>query len=296
MKPTRVEADPARRFALVAVALLLVAGWPAASLAQVPPLTANVAQTRDLSRGSTQSPTGFFEERHSYPGRVGEQVTFRVRTAGFSPQLRVSYRPSSHHVPVVLCGEAQDPGDGGGARISAVLPLNVDYILTVSSSVPGAVGPYTVVVERHGFARVAPGGRSVPRCPTPAVSAGADSIPASARRIALRRGPPEQGQLDSTDTRAGHETHIDVYTYRGRKGEDVAFTVNSSAFDPSLRVVRDPGNGAPLQEVGRDEGKGAGYRARVSVALPADGEYTIVVSSVLPGVSGAYSIQATRRY
>jgi hypothetical protein len=108
----------------------------------------------------------------------------------------------------------------------------------------------------------------------------------------LRPGKPLRGTLspgDSVDRVGIGAYYTDELRFRGRAGQHVAVTLRSTAFDAYLRVGRRvDGRFAALAT---DDDRGGGHDARVVLALPADGEYRIVVTTAAPRQGGTYTLE-----
>ncbi|HEX8358549.1 MAG TPA: PPC domain-containing protein [Longimicrobium sp.] len=107
----------------------------------------------------------------------------------------------------------------------------------------------------------------------------------------IRAGQTVRGELTATDPKADDDSHYDVYLYRGRRGENVTFTLRSTAFDAFLTLGRMSG-GQFTQMESDDDGAG-GTDARLVVTLPEDGEYAVRANTLSAGETGAYTLAAT---
>lgn len=94
----------------------------------------------------------------------------------------------------------------------------------------------------------------------------------------------QNGRLEPGDAQLGSGGYYDMQEHEGRGGERLTVTLRSSDFDPYLAVI-DPA-GTVLLEV--DDSDGQGLDVVETVVLPVDGTYRIVVTSALPGETGAY--------
>lgn len=106
----------------------------------------------------------------------------------------------------------------------------------------------------------------------------------------LRAGQTVRGELTASDPKADDDSHYDVYTYRGRRGENVTFTLRSTAFDAFLAVGRI--SGGQFTEMESDDDSGGGTDARLTVTLPADGDYAVRANTLSAGETGAYTLTA----
>lgn len=95
----------------------------------------------------------------------------------------------------------------------------------------------------------------------------------------IRVGQPAlRGALQRGDAEFDDGGYFDLYTFSARRGQRLTVTLRSDAFDTFLRVAhartRDD-----LDWLGEDDDGGIGTNSRLSVTLPADGEYWIAVSA-----------------
>jgi hypothetical protein len=109
-------------------------------------------------------------------------------------------------------------------------------------------------------------------------------------QTSIRVGQTVRGELSATDPTADDDSHYDLYTIRGRRGERVTFTLRSTAFDAYLAVGRmEDGEFDPIES--DDDGAG-GTDARVSLTFPEDGDYVVRANSLSSGETGAYTLTA----
>ncbi len=94
----------------------------------------------------------------------------------------------------------------------------------------------------------------------------------------------QNGRLEPGDPQLESGEYFDVHFYEGRAGENLTISIASADFDPFL-VLLAP-DGSELLQV--DDSPGAGLGVNVTVALPADGSYTVAVTSAFAGETGAY--------
>jgi hypothetical protein len=99
----------------------------------------------------------------------------------------------------------------------------------------------------------------------------------------------ETGRLAAGDRTLQSGEYYDEFTTEGRRGEIVTFDLRSSQFDPYLIVV-DPND----KRTENDDYEGDPSRALVSLELPADGEYRVLVTSYEKGETGSYDLGIQR--
>lgn len=117
---------------------------------------------------------------------------------------------------------------------------------------------------------------------------------AAAAQTPLRIGQTVSGRLTAESQKAPEDqSFYDLYTYTGRQGERVRFTLRSKDFDAYLNVGRADRAGG-FESLDTDDDGGGGTDARVELTLPADGAYAIRANALNAGDSGAYTLQVER--
>lgn len=128
--------------------------------------------------------------------------------------------------------------------------------------------------------------------PSPAAPAPPPRLPAATpvrRGGAIRVGETVSGELVVASPTLADSTRFDAWTFSGRRGDRVQITMRSSAFDPYLILSRNVGG--TYESVRQDDDGGGGTDARISLELPADGDYVIVANAVGKQAIGAYTLQ-----
>lgn len=231
---------------------------------------ARKAQDGPISPGETVAgELGLLTQRAQYTfnGRAGDVVTIDLRSEAFDSYVRL----------FTADGEqlAQDDDSGGGlnARISRfVLPSDGEYVIVVDgfrgfTGERRLQGPYTLSLEIEGQGPVVVQATPQPSTPTPA--------PAIAGAV---------GEIDYGETAVGElteEAQIGTFRFNGTAGDQVTIALNSSDFDPKVRLIAP--DGTVLAE---DDDSGPDLNALISeFTLPRDGEYVIEVDG-FRGASG----------
>ena len=135
-------------------------------------------------------------------------------------------------------------------------------------------------VSRPATLEVATAPRSTPPLTTNAVPKSPETIAA----MPLSNGTASTGDETisiSTATRRG-----DRYSLEGRAGQQVEISATSEAFDTYLILQNDRGEG-----LAEDDDGGDGNNSSLSVTLPSNGTYQVIVSSYEEGSTGAYEIR-----
>jgi hypothetical protein len=114
---------------------------------------------------------------------------------------------------------------------------------------------------------------------------------AASAQTPIRMGQTVTGRLTSESKKAPEDqSFYDLYTYTGRRGERVRFTLRSKDFDAYLNVGRADKSGG-FESLDTDDDGGGGTNARVELTLPADGAYAIRANALNAGDTGAYTLQ-----
>ena len=105
----------------------------------------------------------------------------------------------------------------------------------------------------------------------------------------IAAGEALSGELSLHDAQRRSGKYEDVYRLSGRRGDRVSLTLASADFDTYL-VVTGPGGFS----LSNDDAEGASGStdSGLVIALPADGDYRVAVTSFRPGETGAYRLQA----
>jgi hypothetical protein len=173
--------------------------------------------------------------------------------------------------------------------ITDVVPALRDSVARQAIARGGSTGNTPVPMPTRGAggsvaARAEPPARRNPtaRPPAPAPQ------PDARRGGAIRVGETVQGEFAGTSPTLNDSTRFDAWTFTGRRGDRVQITMRSSAFDPYLILARLV-NGRE-QSIRQDDDGGGGTDSRISIELPADGDYAIVANAVQKDALGAYTL------
>lgn len=174
------------------------------------------------------------------------------------------------------------------AQVPQVQPFDHKWVITE------VVPAYSDSVARSVAARGGGAPTTAMRSTPPAASRPAQPAPAAAAAgaggRALRLGQQVAGELQRSAPTLEDGTHYDAWSYHGRRGERISFTMRSSQFDPFLIVARERPDGT--REILRQDDDGAGGTdARISMEIPEDGEYAILANGISVSDLGAYTIE-----
>jgi hypothetical protein len=107
---------------------------------------------------------------------------------------------------------------------------------------------------------------------------------------AIAAGQSIAGELTPNDAQRRSGKYEDVYSIEGRRGQRVALSLASEAFDPYL-LVTGPGGFTLAND--DEEGAGESVNSRIVLQFPADGAYRVAVTSFRSGETGPYRLQAS---
>lgn len=212
-----------------------------------------------LAAGDQSLRSGEFFDNYTFEGRAGQKVVVDLTSSGFDPYLMV----------VAPSGDKKDNDDyqnsSSHSRLELTLEETGTYRVVATSYKKDDTGDYELRIELGG----APGGTGV------AAGGGGAGRP----RV-------ESGRLESGDRTLTSGEYMDEYAFEGQRGQHVTVDVRSSGFDPYLIVI-DPSN----KHHENDDYEGANNRSLVSLDLPADGRYRVMVTSYKKDESGSYDLR-----
>jgi hypothetical protein len=236
-------------------ALAAVVAAPAVLAAQGSPVVHRGA----LGSGDAQLRSGEYYDSYSFEGRSGQRVAFDLRSSVFDPYVMV----------IAPSGDKKENDDWQGsnrhARIELTLEETGTYRVVVTSYAKDETGAYELRIEAGGTTVAAGGG-----------GAGSDA------RV-------ESGRLEAGDQTLRSGEYLDTYPFEGRRGETITVDLRSTDFDPYLIVI-DPDD----QQTENDDHEGDARRSLVTLVLPRDGTYRVIVTSYRAGETGAYTVNILR--
>lgn len=131
--------------------------------------------------------------------------------------------------------------------------------------------------------------RSAPHWLIPAAGGGARPPRLARTDRVLRPGDDRVESLGEGDPTHAEGRRIDVFYFTGNAGESVTIEASSSELDPILLL-----DGPAGDRLAMDDDGGGGRAARIEVTLPAAGDYSVGVTSALPGEAGQYKLLVSR--
>lgn len=193
-------------------------------------------------------------------GQQGEQFTLTLTSDAFDPYLYV-------RGPGSLSQDNDDDGTGSyNSRLTVTFPENGTAQVYVTSFSRNATGGYQLLVERTGEAPIA---ASAPTGEGP---------PVAAQQFT--------GELAQGDNQLQSGEYADTYPLLGVAGQRVEISLASSQFDTYVAISGPNGFG----EFNDDDTERGTRNSRLVTTIPANGEYTIHVTSYAAGETGAYQL------
>lgn len=125
---------------------------------------------------------------------------------------------------------------------------------------------------------------TAPRSTLPLTANGGAKSPETIAAMPLSNGTTSTG--DETISISAATRRGDRYSLEGRAGQQVEISATSEAFDTYLILQNDRGEG-----LAEDDDSGDGNNSSLSVTLPSNGTYHVIVSSYEEGSTGAYEIR-----
>lgn len=224
-----------------------------------------------LSSSDYVSADDKFLEAWSLEGRAGDTVTIDLTSDDFDTYLYL--------VGPGLAETMRDDDGGGGcnARLYVTFLESGTFRVVASSAGPRTTGPYVIQVYDEAPATPAYGCGEV----NPAV---VESLETGGR--SLRLGRTVSGTLSSADQTIESGRPAQAWQLRGRAGDAVVVTLESDAFDAYLYLA-----GPGLDQVLADDDSAGDLNSRISLTFPESAVYTVVVSALEGGGSGAYTLR-----
>lgn len=192
-------------------------------------------------------------------GRQGEQYTLRLTSEAFDAYLYV-------RGPGSLSQDNDDDGESYNSRLTVTFPETGTAQVYVTSFSRQQTGAYTLTLERSGEAPVV----------------ASNNVAGNAPPVA-----PQQfaGELAQGDSQLQSGEFTDTYPLQGVAGQQVEISLSSDQFDTYLAL-----SGPGVQEYNDDDAANNTRNSRLVATLPANGQYTIHVTSYQPGEVGAYQL------
>ncbi|HLT45705.1 MAG TPA: hypothetical protein VK002_00625 [Rubricoccaceae bacterium] len=223
-------------------------------------------KTGSLGSGDESLTSGEYTDSYTFDAQAGQWIEVAMTSAEFDPYIIL--RPPSCANASGACQQQVDNDDFGQGTDAFVWHRADEagrWTVLATSSTPGENGAYELAYR--------------------AVAAGEQ--PATPG-VALGSGRTERGRLESGDGTLNSGEFVDRYGFVARAGEALTVDLRSTAFDPYV-ILQMPDE----QQLDNDDWEGASDHARIEHTLPADGMYTVLVTSYAVGETGDYELQIT---
>ncbi|MGQ0532936.1 MAG: pre-peptidase C-terminal domain-containing protein [Caulobacteraceae bacterium] len=212
-----------------------------------------------LEQADMKSDQGGVVDVYELRGRQGEQYTITLTSDAFDAYLYI-------RGPGSLSQDNDDDGGTYNSRLNITFPENGAAQVYVTSFSRNQTGAYQLLVERTGEA--------------PAVA----SAPSGA-------GPPvtaqeHTGELAQGDAQLPSGEFVDTYPFQGVAGQQLELSLSSEQFDTYVAITG-PGS---FEQFNDDDTANNTRNSRLVATLPANGQYTLHVTSYQPGEAGAYRL------
>jgi hypothetical protein len=219
----------------------------------------------------------------TYRGRAGETIRLTLRSDDFDAYLSFGTMDGEDFDEL----DSDDDGAGGtDAKLAVTLSNDGEYAVRVNSLSEGETGQYSLLLEQGDPSEVAvedehddhDAGETVTADPLPQPS------PVSS-------GQTVNGDLSESDPRMDDASRYDLYSFTGRRGQQVVVTMRSTAFDSYLALGQIDGEEFNALESNDDDG--GGDDAQITYRITRDGVYVIRANSLFANETGDYTVEMT---
>lgn len=211
-----------------------------------------------LDQSDMKADQGGLVDVYQLRGEQGEQYTLRLTSDVFDAYLFV-------RGPGALSQDNDDDGQSYNSRLTFTFPETGVAQVYVTSFSRNAQGSYQLAIER------ASGGE-------PTVVADGQAPPVTAQQMA--------GELAQGDAQLQSGEFVDTYPFNGVQGQIVELVLTSDQFDTYVAIT----GANNFNEFNDDDTANNTRNSRLQVTIPANGQYTIHVTSYAPGERGAYQL------
>ena len=231
-------------------------------------LTIGQTISGSLSSGDAKRDDGTYTDPFFYDAAAGESVTITMRSPDLDSWLVVD-DPSG-----TMFQHDDDSGGDRDAQLTLTFPHAGRYLILANTVSPGAVGNYTLVINRYEGTPIPAGTnlKTIEQGSWPLVSAG--------QTIA--------GRLDASDVYRDDGTYTDPFFYSAVAGETITVTMRSSVLDSWL-VIDDPSGALNVH----DDDSGGGHDSQITITFPHAGRYLILANAVMPRSAGDYTLSVS---
>ncbi|VXB45416.1 PPC domain-containing protein [Brevundimonas sp. G8] len=198
---------------------------------------------------------------YRFDARAGQRLEAILRSDAFDAFLAV-YAEGAEGEPLATDDDGLE--EGTDARLRFTPERAGAYVLRARTLSGLDGGDYRLSLQERAAA---------PRAPRPS---------------GIRLGATQSGELTARDPEQEDGGRYDAYAFRANAGDRFVVTLESSAFDPLVRVGRM--NGPDFVEISsNDDAPGGGLNSRLTFTAPTAGEYIIRATSLEDGL-GRYEV------
>ncbi len=197
---------------------------------------------------------------YEYQGRAGETVVITLASQDFDAYLRWGRIRNGQFE---FLRSDDDGGGGTNARLELVLAEDGLYGIQANSYSGDETGRYTLSLTSVGASTVA--------------------------GATIGLGQTVNSRLDESDPVMSDNSYYELYTYRGRPGEQVVVTMRSPDFDTYLTTGRMVGDRFSSEQ-SDDDGAG-GTDSRIEATVGPDGLLVIRANSLSARQTGRFTLE-----
>jgi Bacterial pre-peptidase C-terminal domain len=201
-------------------------------------------------------------DAYTFMGRAGQRIVVEMASEDFDTYLDLGRMQDGEWESLDTDDDGSEEGTNSLLRFT--LPEDGEYVIRATAFSEGE-GAYTLSLRE----RPAP----VARAPRP-ITAGQDA----------------EGSLDDEDEVLETDgSYYELWTYRGRAGEQVRLMMNSDDFDTYVAIGRM--RGGEFEEIATMDDGGEGTNTLLELTLPEDGEYVIRANAYRADMTGDYTLR-----
>jgi hypothetical protein len=216
----------------------------------------------------------------TYRGRSGETIRLTLRSGDFDAYLSFGRADGEDFDEL----DSDDDGAGGtDSKLTITLANDGEFAVRVNSLSEGETGQYTLLLEQGDPSEVSveaehehDEGQTVEADPLP-------------QPTPIQSGQTVNGDLSETDPRMDDASRYDLYSFNGRRGQQVVITLRSSDFDSYLALGQIDGDDFNALESNDDDA--GGDDAQITYRITRDGVYVIRANSLFANETGAYTVE-----
>jgi hypothetical protein len=254
-----------RQSVLAAVSSLAIAAALAGAAAaqEAQPLAVGAEVQAQIADGDRTAPDNAYRyDVWTIEARAGQRLEAVMRSEAFDAFLEVR-----------AGGDAGDPlatdddglGEGTDSRLRFTAAQDGTYTLRARTLSGLEGGAYTLSLTEREAAAPAP------------------------EPTQIKVGDTEMGEIAAGDPETDGGVPYDAWSFTARRGERIAISLDSEAFDPVVRVGRMEGE--TFTELAmNDDGTDAGLNSRLMFSPPEDGRYILRATPLNASGSGAYTL------